>query len=199
MPEGTGFWLNNSLAYCTYEPKGNPMDAIPGQRKLSGDCPTIIFKGELPWMRYHEYMREPLAELVGAKPHEVVAMNSLTVNLHLMMVSFYRPRGNRNRILIEKQPFPSDRYAVESQIRFHGLDPDECLVELDPGGDGRLIDEGLVEDYLAENGESVALVLWPGVHYASGQLFDLNRIAAAGLRLHRERLSQRYVANGLAR
>jgi kynureninase len=117
------------------------------------------FKGELPWMRYHEYLREPLAELVGARPQEVVAMNSLTVNLHLMMVSFYRPQGNRNRILIEKQPFPSDRYAVESQIRFHGLDPDECLVELDPGGDGRLIDEGLVEDYLSENGDTVALVL----------------------------------------
>jgi kynureninase len=138
------------------------------------------FKGELPWMRYHEYLREPLAQLVGARPHEVVAMNSLTANLHLMMVSFYRPLGKRNRILIEKQPFPSDRYAVESQIRFHGLDPQECLVELDPGGDGHVIDESLIEAYLEENGQQVALVLWPGVHYASGQVFDLDRIASAG-------------------
>jgi kynureninase len=137
------------------------------------------FKGTLPWMRYHEYLREPLADLVGARQHEVVAMNSLTVNLHLMMVSFYRPQGRRNRILIEKQPFPSDRYAVESQIRYHGLDPEECLVELDPGGEGRLIDESLVESYLAEHGDKVALVLWPGVHYASGQLFDLQRITTA--------------------
>lgn len=105
-------------------------------------------------------------------------MNSLTVNLHLLMASFYRPQGQRNRILIERQPFPSDRYAVESQIRWHGLDPDDCLVEL-AFGDERLIDEGRIEEYLAAEGDHVALVLWPGVHYASGQWFDLHRVAAA--------------------
>ncbi len=140
------------------------------------------FKGSHPWMRYHEFLREPMAELVGAKPHEVVTMNSLTVNLHLMMVSFYRPEAERNCILIEQQPFPSDRYAVESQIRMHGLDPAECLLELATGGEGRIIDESAVEDYLAEHGQRVALVLWPGVHYASGQSFDLKRIATAARR-----------------
>lgn len=136
------------------------------------------FEGERPWVPYHEALREPLAALAGAKPSEVVAMNSLTVNLHLAMASFYRPRGARQRIVIERQPFPSDRYAVESQIRWHGLDPRECLVELgDPGE--RLIDESRVEDYLARHGEQVALVLWPGVHYASGQRFDLARISRA--------------------
>ncbi|NND44453.1 MAG: kynureninase [Xanthomonadales bacterium] len=137
------------------------------------------FAGDAPWMPYHELLREPLARLVGAQPAEVVAMNSLTVNLHLMMVSFFRPSGSRNRILIERQPFPSDRYAVESQLRFHGLDPGECLVELGGGEDDRVIEESRIEAYLREHGDQIALVLWPGVHYASGQLFDLRRIAAA--------------------
>jgi len=140
-------------------------------------------------MPYHEFLREPLARLAGASPHEVVAMNSLTVNLHLMMVSFYRPQGERRRIVIEQQAFPSDRYAVASQIRFHGLDPDDCLVELGPHdgnqGDGshgdidRCIDEADIEAFLQAQGDTVALVLWPGVQYATGQVFELERIARA--------------------
>ncbi len=137
------------------------------------------FKGQHPWMFYPDNLREPMAELVGAKPTEVVLMNSLTVNLHLMMVSFYRPRGQRQRIVLEHQPFPSDRYAVESQIRLHGLDPAECLVELGSGGDPQTVDESVLEEYLARHGEQVALVLWPGVQYATGQVFDLGRITAA--------------------
>jgi kynureninase len=137
------------------------------------------FQGERPWTRYHEPLRVPLAALVGAQPTEVVAMNSLTVNLHLMMTSFYRPRGVRNRILIERQPFPSDRYAVESQVRLHGLDPAECLVELGGAGEERIIDESLIEAYLEREGDRVAMVLWPGVHYATGQWFDLGRITRA--------------------
>lgn len=142
------------------------------------------FEGRHPWMPYHEFLREPLARLTGARPHEVVAMNALTVNLHLMMVSFYRPRGTRRKIVIEKQAFPSDRYAVTSQIRFHGLDPEECLVELGPAGarrerGDRCIDEGEIEAFLESEGQSVALILWPGVQYATGQVFDLGRIARA--------------------
>jgi len=137
------------------------------------------FKGERPWISYNDLLRQPMAELIGAKPDETVIMNTLTVNLHLMMISFYRPDKQRNRILIEQQPFPSDRYAIESQIRMHGLDPNECLVEIAPDDGGRIINESAIEAYLAEHGEKVALVLWPGVHYASGQLFDLKRIVAA--------------------
>ena len=130
-------------------------------------------------MSCHEVLREPLARLVGAKPGEVAAMNTLTVNLHLMMVSFYRPEGRRTKILIEKQAFPSDRYAVESQIRFHGLDPGENLVEL-AGDDGPCgLDESIIEQYLETHGQQVALVMWPGVQYATGQAFDLDRITAA--------------------
>lgn len=139
------------------------------------------FEGRYPWMPYHEFLREPLARLVGARPLEVVAMNSLTVNLHLMMVTFYRPRGRRRKIVIERQAFPSDRYAVASQIRFHGLDPEDCLVELAPSaeGGGRCIEESDIEAFLEAEGDTVALVLWPGVQYASGQVFDLRRIAGA--------------------
>ena len=137
------------------------------------------FKGERPWLTYNELLRKPMATLVGAKPEEVVFMNTLTVNLHMMMISFYRPDGQRNRIVIEQQSFPSDRYAVESQIRLHGLDPDECLVEIAADPDTRLIGEDRLEAYLDEHGENVALVLWPGVQYASGQVFDLDRITAA--------------------
>jgi kynureninase len=136
------------------------------------------FTGPTAWVSCHELLREPLARLVGARPDEVVAMNSLTVNLHLLMASFYAPSRRRRKIVIERQPFPSDRYAVESQIRWHGLDPEQCLVELDGGK--RLLDESLVEDYLEEHGAEVALVLWPGVHYGTGQRFDLGRIVRAG-------------------
>ncbi|KAA9130572.1 kynureninase [Marinihelvus fidelis] len=137
------------------------------------------FAGEHPWVSIHETVRGPLARLSGARADEVVAMNSLTVNLHLLMLSFYRPNGDRCRIVIERQAFPSDRYAVESQIRLHGLDPAECLVELGPADGGDLLDESVVEDYLQREGQHVALVLWPGVHYATGQRFDLRRIVAA--------------------
>jgi kynureninase len=137
------------------------------------------FKGQRPWLSYNEILREPMAELVGATPREVVFMNALTVNLHLLMISFYRPAGKRNRIVIEAQCFPSDRYAVESQIRLHGLDPAECLVEIAADENSRLVDEAALEAYLDKHGDRVALVLWPGVQYASGQVFDLERIAAA--------------------
>lgn len=137
------------------------------------------FKGRYPWMPYHEFLREPLGRLVGAKPIEVVAMNSLTVNLHLLMVSFYRPTPQRHRIVIEQQAFPSDRYAVVSQIRHHGYDPDDALVELAPEPGQRTLTTERIEDWLREHGEQVALVMLPGVQYASGEAFDLKRITAA--------------------
>ncbi len=136
------------------------------------------FDGLLAWMPYHRLLTDHLAELVGAEKHEVVAMNSLTVNLHLMMISFYRPHGERRRILIERGAFPSDRHAVASQIALHGLDTEHDLVELAPRRDGLIHEEDL-EDYLNDHGERVALVLWPGVQYATGQVFDLERIAGA--------------------
>ena len=131
------------------------------------------FRGKFPWMDYHEFVREQLAEVVGARPSEVVAMNSLTANLHLMMVSFYRPTADRHAIVIEAGAFPSDRYAVESQIRFHGFDPATSLIEIAPDAAEGTISAAAIERTLAEHGHRTALVLWPGVQYRTGQVFDL--------------------------
>lgn len=128
------------------------------------------------WMPYHALVRDGLARLVGAKPLEVVAMNTLTTNLHLMMVSFYRPTAARRKILIEAGAFPSDRHAVASQIRFHGGDPDSDLIELAPLPGHATIATEQMADVLAREGERIALVLWPGVQYATGQRFDLATI-----------------------
>lgn len=134
------------------------------------------FHGKHPWMPYHAEVRDHLAELAGAHPSEVVAMNSLTVNLHLMMVSFYRPTPQRPAILIEKHAFPSDRYAVESQIRFHGLDPAACLIELEGDEANGTVSMDALTRCIEEHGRRIALVLWPGVQYLSGQVFDLRAI-----------------------
>ncbi|HEX4853184.1 kynureninase [Arenimonas sp.] len=134
------------------------------------------FRGKHPWMPYHAEVREGLASLVGALPSEVVAMNSLTANLHFLMVSFYRPTRERPAILIEAGAFPSDRYGVESQIRFHGFDPATDLIELAADEPGGTISMEAIERTLAEHGHRIALVLWPGVQYRTGQAFDLKRI-----------------------
>ncbi len=131
------------------------------------------------WIPYHELLREGLASLVGAQPGEVVAMNSLTVNLHLMLASFYRPAGERTRILIEANAFPSDRHALASQIRWHGLDPHEELLELKSADTGGEITSEQIEYFLEHRGAEIALLLWPGTQYLTGQVFDLPRIAAA--------------------
>ena len=140
------------------------------------------FSGEHPWLPYHEFLAEKLANLVGATPIEVVAMNSLTVNLHLMMVSFYRPTAQRFKVLLEKQVFPSDRYAVLSQIGFHGRNPSDALIEVGPrAGENTIRSEDLLE-MIDREGEGIALILFPGVQYYTGQAFDLAEIAAAGQR-----------------
>lgn len=138
------------------------------------------FEGETPWLFYHKELQRLMAPLVGAMPSEVIPMNTLSVNLHLMMVSFYRPEGKRNKILMEGGAFPSDQYAVESQVRFHGFDPKEAIIEIFP----RQGEETLhTEDILAaieEHGEEISLVLFGGINYYTGQLFDLEAIVKAG-------------------
>lgn len=134
------------------------------------------FRGKHPWMPYHSFVREHLAEVAGALPSEVVAMNTLTTNLHLMMVTFYRPTAERPAILIEKHAFPSDRHAVVSQIRFHGLDPAQCLIELEADQADGSISDAAIERAIAQHGPRLALVLWPGVQYLTGQNFDLKTI-----------------------
>ena len=132
-----------------------------------------------PWIPYHENLRDGLAHLAGAHPAEVVAMSSLTVNLHLLLAAFYRPSGERHRIVMEAGAFSSDRHAVASQIAWRGLDPREALIELSPPEGTDTIPEEAIEAYLKEHGAKVALVLWPGVQYRTGQAFDLGRVARA--------------------
>lgn len=138
------------------------------------------FEGEYPWLPYHEFATDSLAALVGARSDEVVAMSSLTVNLHLMFVSFYRPTKTRYKILIEDHAFPSDAYAVQSQIRFHGLDPHDAIVTIAPRpGEELLRDEDLFAAIEREK-EALALILLPGVQYYTGQVLPMAEIARRG-------------------
>jgi kynureninase len=138
------------------------------------------FREENPWFSYHEHLQGPMARVVGAEPAEVAVMGSLTTNLHLLMVSFYRPTRERFKILIEPSAFPSDRYAVASQARLHGYDPDEAVVELPlREGEATLRTED-IEAWLGERGHEVALVMLGGVNYYTGQAFDMARITRAG-------------------
>jgi kynureninase len=136
-----------------------------------------------PWIPYHERAAPALAELTGAMESEVVAMNSLTVNLHLMMVSFFRPDATRNTVLIESSAFPSDRYAVVSQLEFHGLSPSQHLIEIQPRhGERTLRTEDMIER-IERAGSRLALVLLPGVQYLTGQLLDMPALIAAAQRV----------------
>ena len=137
------------------------------------------FQAKNPWMPYHEFLTEKMANIVGAKPLETVVMNSLTVNLHLMMVSFYRPTKEKYKIVIEKNAFPSDQYAVKSQISFHGFNPEEALIEVSPRPGEDMLRTEDVEQLLEEEGHSIALVLFGGVNYYTGQAFDIKRITIA--------------------
>lgn len=138
------------------------------------------FHARHPWMPYHEFLTDKMARIVGALPHEVVVMNSLTANLHLMMVSFYRPTATRYKILIDYSPFPSDRYAVESQAKFHGFDPKESIIELQPSNGKETVDHEDILATIEKYGDEIALIMIGGVNYYTGQLYPLAEITKAG-------------------
>lgn len=138
------------------------------------------FHAKHPWMPYHEFLTEQTAKLVGAKPIEVVVMNTLTVNLHLLMVSFYRPTLQRYKTVIEAHAFPSDQYVVKSQIHFHGFKPETSLLELQPRPGESFIRTEDVEAFIEKEGDAIALIMLGGVNYATGQAFDMKRITKAG-------------------
>lgn len=137
------------------------------------------FEARHPWLPYHEFLTDMTARLVGALPHEVVVMNTLTVNLHLMMVSFYRPTAKRYKIVIEQGTFPSDKYAVDSQARVHGFDASDAIVELRPRAGERTLRTEDVVATLDKLGDTVALVLLGQVNYLTGQAFNVPAICAA--------------------
>ncbi len=162
QPQLTEQYLNDELKqWQTYGVKGH-------------------FSGDYPWMPYHEFLTDGFADLVGAKPSEVVAMNTLTANLHFMMVSFYQPSKTRFKILIEDHAFPSDHYAVESQIKFHGFDPKEAMILVKPRDGQSTIDPQDILDIIEKQGEQIALIMLPGVQYYTGQVFDMHAITKAG-------------------
>jgi len=177
-PDGSEqtYFCGNSLGLMPRATRAALDDVLDGWEKLAVEA---HFRGEHPWMPYHAFVREDLAAVVGALPSEVVAMNSLTANLHFMMVSFYRPTRERPAILIEKHAFPSDRHAVESQVRFHGFDPDEALIELEGDEPDGTISDAAIQRALDEHGTRIALVMLPGVQYRTGQAFDLRAITRA--------------------
>lgn len=138
------------------------------------------FEARNPWYSYHEMFSEPLAQLVGAKPHEVVAMNGLTTNLHLLLATFYQPKGKRNKIICEAKAFPSDQYAVETHVKVRGFDPQEVIVEVEPDKGENLIEEEKIISTIKKYGDEVACVMIGGVNYYTGQVFDMAKITEAG-------------------
>lgn len=161
-----------------------PKKAKPYIEEVLNDWKELGVKGHFeaqrPFTTYHEELGEKMATVVGAKKEEVVVMNSLTVNLHLMMVSFYRPTQKRHKILIEKFAFPSDQYAVKSQIEFHGLDIDQSLIELEPRKGEVTLQTDDILKLIEDEGDSIALIMLGGLNYYTGQAFDMERITAAG-------------------
>ena len=137
------------------------------------------FDGDDPWLSYHKQFKQPLANIVGALPEEIVVMNTLTVNLHLMMVSFYKPTTKRFKIIMEGGAFPSDQYAIETQVKFHGYDPKDAIIEIFPrSGEETLRTEDIIQT-INDNADELALVLFGGINYYTGQFFDLQAITKA--------------------
>ncbi len=177
--ERVAYFVGNSLGL---QPKG-AREAIDQELRDWAELAVDgHFDAAIPWFDYHEIFRDPEADIVGARPGEVVVMNTLTVNLHLMLISFYRPTATRYRILIERSAFPSDQYAVDSQVRLHGYNPSDAVVEVAPREGEDAVRTEDVEALLEEIGETVALVLFGGVNYYSGQAFDMAAITAAAHR-----------------
>ena len=170
------YFAGNSLGLMPKTARKIVEQELDDWAKLAVDA---HLKAATPWYTYHETLREPAARLVGARPNEVICMNSLTVNLHLMMATFYRPTKARFKILMEEPAFPSDTYAIKTQIAHHGFDPKEALVLARPRDGEFTVRQDDIEDLLAKQGDQIALVLMAGVNFFTGQLFDIEKITAA--------------------
>lgn len=177
IPEKNGkkviYFCGNSLGLQPLKVKENLETELNDWAKLGVEGHV---KAKNPWMFYHKNFNSPLAKLTGAKEHEVAAMNSLTANLHFLMVSFYRPETKRFKILIEDKAFPSDHYAVESQIRFHGHDPADALIIVRPPKGMTYIPDDVIIDTIEQHKDELVLVMLSGINYYTGQLFDMKSI-----------------------
>ena len=150
------------------------------EKELSIWAEKGVIGQETRWIAFHERLEKSTAKLVGALPSEVVVMNALTVNIHFLLVSFYQPSKNRYKIMIEKDAFPSDHYAIQSQIRFHGYDPEQALVELVPRKDEKILRNDDILSSIQDHGDQLSLIYLGGVNYYTGQAFDMGEISKAG-------------------
>ena len=166
------YFCGNSLGLQTYNASTYINEVLDSWKKYGVEG---HFNKNRPWMPYHEFLTKYSAELVGALDEEVVVLNSLTVNLHLLMISFYRPIGKKKKILIENNAFPSDRYAVESQLKFHKNNPINDLIIMQPDK-GELISTHKIIEYIEKYGHEIAMILIGGVNYLSGQAFNMKKI-----------------------
>ncbi len=172
----------NVIYFCGNSLGLQPKAAINAVQQEMNDWANLAveahFRGNTPWTKYNEYIAANMATIVGAKANEVVLMNTLTANLHAMMVSFYSPTKKRNKILIDYNPFPSDRYAIASQIKWHGYEPTESIVEPTPDENACVATTQII-DIINKHGNEIALVMIGGVNYYSGQVYDMQAITAA--------------------
>ncbi len=175
------FLLPEGIYFCGHSLGPAPRAAHERLEREWSDWAALGVRGhehaQTPWVRYAESLAPALARLVGAARSEVIAMNALTVNLHLLLASFFRPQGERNCILMESGAFSSDRHAVEGQLRWHGLDPAQHLIELSARPGEHCLREQDIHDAIARHGPRLALVWWPGVQFRTGQAFDCAAIA----------------------
>jgi kynureninase len=170
------YFLGNSLGL---QPKRTEKYIREILEQWAGNGVESFFIGEQPWIGYHHQLTPTLSEIVGALPHEIVVMNHLSVNLHLLLISFYRPEGKRNKILCEAKAFPSDQYVLHSHIKQRGLNPDEIIIEVKPRHGETIIRDGDILASIQQNKNELALVFWGGVNYYTGQLFDMEAITTA--------------------
>lgn len=174
LPENVIYLCNNSLGLPAKDTFVNMQEQLQRWAELGVDG---WFKGKPNWYRgFEDYFKKPLSQLLGANEDEVVVMNSLTVNLHLLLTSFFRPTKQRFKILIESPTFPSDLYAIKSHLQLHGLNSSEALIILEPRSNEHLIRNEDIERALLTEGDSIALVFFSGVNFLTGQVFDMKRI-----------------------
>jgi kynureninase len=180
IPELNGrkqiYFLGNSLGLQPVRTKSYLQKILDGWSALGVEA---FFLGDEPWLNYHDQLTKPLSKLVGAGAHEVVVMSQLTINLHLMLASFYQPTGKRNKIICEAKAFPSDQYMLETHVKHRGLNPDEVIVEVKPREGKHVLDPEDIYSTIEKHKDEVALVLWAGVDYYTGQHYDLQQITAA--------------------
>jgi kynureninase len=171
------YLLGNSLGLQPVKTEGCIQEEL---KKWQKGAIRGYFEGEHPWLAFQERLAQPMADLVGALSKEVVVMNTLTANLHFMMASFYKPTTNRFKILIEEHAFPSDHFAVESQIKQHGLCVESSLIKISPRSGEDLLRTEDIETSITEHGSEIALILLPGVQYYTGQVLDMQAITQLG-------------------